>query len=102
MQVIEQGVIVPVHYETNLVQSEVQKLILTFAQDDKILIEKTENDVVWGDGEIIVNLSQEDTFLMDPKKSGEVQLKVKLTDGGIAKTEVEPFRVGKSLNKEVL
>lgn len=102
MQVIEQGINVPVHYATNATQYEIAKIRITFTQHDEILLEKTEEDIEWGDGEILTVLTQEETKNWNYKEPGEVQLRYKTVNGDVGKTVVEPFRIGKALNKEVL
>lgn len=46
--------------------TEYSKILVTFAQDQQILIEKTENELTIGDDGVVVSLTQEETLLFKP------------------------------------
>jgi hypothetical protein len=81
----------------------VEDIRVTYGQGGKALFTKTINDCEISDGKIIVSLIQEETFLFAPKKQLYIEIRIKLTNGKVVRTE-EPIvlRVIDSMNEEVI
>lgn len=75
---------------------------ISYAQDNKILVEKSTKDCSLDGKKITVTLSQEDTLKFSHLKFVEVQLKVLTNDGAVLATPVQMVSIGAILNDEVL
>lgn len=98
------GASTPTHeFELPFGKETVKRLLITYAQDGLVVLEKTENDVSWDWCIASYQLTQEETLLFDEKKSVEIQLRV-LTVDDVALPPSKIFKVpcGKVLNREVL
>ena len=82
--------------------SLVDKVKITYAQDDVVVQEKHTGDCKLNDQTITVTLTQEDTFCFNHKKDVEIQLRI-LTKNDEVVTSL-PHKVGviKCLDNEVL
>lgn len=87
-----------IDFDTSLIQ----KVKITYAQKDKLILSKyTEDCVLLGDT-ISVNLSQEDTFLFNKSDLVQIQVRV-LTKGGDAlASAIRTVCPGACLDDEVL
>lgn len=77
--------------------SAVGSLSIAFAQDEKIIFEKTKLDCKLEDDTIKVKLSQYDTLLFNAKQLVRIQLRVKTTDGNALASEIIKVSVGEIL-----
>lgn len=67
-------------------KEDVEELYITYAQKKETVIEKTLSDVTFGEGEISVKLSQEDTLaFMDGLV--DMQIRVKFNSGEAAASD---------------
>lgn len=78
----------------------IDKLILTYKQNGRIVLEKNKEDVTLIDNKIVVVLTQEETKLFEPQKAF-VQLRVKADDAVMASKAIV-FYVSDVLNDEVM
>lgn len=87
--------------KSNLDITSIKKLLVVYAQDEKVLFEKTENDCEITENEIKVRLSQEETLLFDFEKFVEIQLQILTHGNDSLKSRVIKFTVGECLRCEV-
>ena len=82
--------------------SDVKKVRVLYKQNDGLKIRKTEKDVQMDGNKIVVTLTQEDTFCLNPNYETRIQLRV-LTKAGEPLVS-DPFTVSteECFNKEVL
>lgn len=82
--------------------SVITKIRVLYAQNDNVILEKTESDCEVTDSAITLRLTQEETFLFDRKHPVEIQIRILCDDGSVL-TSV-PYKVGvlKCLQDEVL
>ena len=90
-----------------------EKILITYSQDDKIVMEKTQDDLEYGtcedcDGNTVytasVRLTQEETnmFSANPKSMVEVQVRALTFDGDALASDKKAMAVYDVLNDEVL
>lgn len=65
--------------------SMISKLHIIYAQNEQVVLTKSESDATLDGNTVVVKLSQEETLLFDCKRNTEVQVRV-LTLGGEAIT----------------
>lgn len=93
----------PTHsFTINIDTALIEKLLISYAQDDTEIITKDKDDCVLQGNTIACTLSQEDTLKFNCKKAVMIQLKVKTVDGAVAMTDIITTTVGKCLNDEVI
>lgn len=92
-----------------LAPSMIQKIRITYKQDGKVILQKTEADcqkTQTGDstGRIWVTLTQEETLLFDSStdKRVSIQLRVLTTDGVVMASQIEKVFANECLDEEVL
>lgn len=82
--------------------SEYKRILITYSQGDKIILEKTEEDMIFEDMTGRLSLSQEETSLFSPNGKVRIQVRV-LTDGDTAlASDIFTINVSDVLNGEVL
>lgn len=79
----------------------IEKIVITFAQNGVVLLEKKENDCSFVENKVIVPLTQEETMSFDTNKVLEVQAKVLSVAGDVIATDVYYTTVGDIFNKEL-
>ena len=82
--------------------SEVKEVLITYAQKEKVLFEKATADCTLSENKVIVDLTQEETFEFDCTHSGQVQIRVKKTNGKVFASVVKKIDIETCLSKEVL
>lgn len=80
--------------------SLIDKLILTYKQQDKIVLEKTEEDVTIEEGKIYFTFTQEETKLFKADNA-KVQLRVKMGDTVMA-SNILTINIKEVLNKDIM
>ena len=83
-------------------EDRVKAIRITYSQNDKILFEKQLEDCIFSDYEVSVNLMQEDTLKFDSSKIIEIQLKIKMSDDTVVKSNVIKTVTDKLLSCEVI
>ena len=89
--------VLPFDYEANVV-----KCLVTYTQCDKIVLEKTEADVLHEGNTVIVHLTQEETRLFGVSAQVEVQLRVYTNTDDAMASQIFRLNVKNVLNDEVL
>lgn len=80
----------------------IEKVLITYTQADRLILEKTEKDCTV-DGHVVkTRLTQEETFLFTPKVEVEVQIRVKTTGADVLGSDVVRISCERCLSNEVL
>ena len=81
----------------------IQDVRVTYGQQGKEIFTKSLKDCSIGDKKISVSLTQEETFLFKPGKHLYIEIRIKLTNEKVVRTE-DPIvlRVINSMNEEVI
>ena len=82
--------------------SLIQKLKITYAQKDKVILTKYKDDCVLSGNVVTVQLTQEDTFLFNKQELIQIQMRVRKTDGNVLGTDVKTVSPKVCLDDEVL
>lgn len=69
-------------------ESNVEVLYITYKQANHIVFEKELADITFSEGEISVQLKQEDTILLQDKVRIKAQIRGRLTDGTAIKSNI--------------
>lgn len=80
----------------------VKAIRITYSQNDNILFEKQLEDCTFSDTEVSVNLMQEDTLKFNSFQIIEIQLKVKLIDDTVVKSNIIKTVTDELLSCEVI
>ena len=73
-----------------------------YAQDDEVLFVKRKEDCILRDDCILINLTQEDTFMFDSNKKVQIQVRVLTAKGEVLSSVIENIGVSQCLEDEVL
>lgn len=93
----------PTHHFTIPIEAELVKEVrITYEQDGKLLVEKTEEDCTIEEKTLSVRLTQEDTLKFSSKKKAELQVRILTTNGTALATEILKLEIEDVLNEEVL
>lgn len=85
-------------FETDMIQ----KLHILYAQDEQVKIRKTEADCTKEGNAISLTLTQEDTLLLECKKTVEIQVRVLTLGGEALNSDIIRVPVERCLESEVL
>lgn len=103
-----QGIVIrgttPTHdFELPYPKELIDDIRIVYGQNNKTIFTKTKDDCILTEDKISVSLIQEETFLFAPKKRLEIEVRLKLTNGKVVRTE-EPIvlRVIDSMSDEVI
>ena len=103
-----QGIIIrgttPTHeFELPYPKEMVEDIRVIYGQNDKALFTKNLDECQISDGKIAVSLIQEETFLFVPRKPVQIEVRIKLTNGKVVRTE-DPIvlKVINSMSDEVI
>ena len=80
----------------------VGKILITYSQDDEIVVEKTENDIAIVGNSISIKLTQEETAVFKPNKYVKVQVRILTLGGEALASDIISKPVCDVLNDEVL
>ena len=93
----------PTHIFTVVLDTEsIDKLTITYAQNDVVVLKKTKADCVIEENKFIVQLTQEDTLKFRENATVQIQMKVRLESGEVLATDIKYQSLRKVLDKEVL
>lgn len=93
----------PTHtFRLSINTDSIAQVRISYAQEDKIVVEKTESDCKMGEKSISVTLTQQETMKLNPKRFVEVQLKIMTDIGTVLASPVQKLTVEKILNTKVL
>lgn len=73
---------------------------VTYSQNDNVILTKT--DSTFTETEIIIELTQEDTFTFDHCQLVEIQLRLIMLDGSVLLSDIFKVMPEKCLSREVL
>lgn len=81
----------------------INELRITYGQGKKAIFTKTKEDCTFNKDSFSLQLSQEETFLLTPKKNLYIEIRIKLVDGQVVRTD-EPIvlRVLGTMDDEVM
>lgn len=81
----------------------IEEIRVIYGQNKKATFIKTKEDCIFNEDFFSVQLSQEETFLLTPKKNLYIEIRIKLIDGQVVRTE-EPIilRVLETMDEEVI
>ena len=82
--------------------SEVKAVLITYAQKQEVLFEKSTEDCVMNGNKVTVDLTQEETFEFNCTHSGQVQIRVLTDSGKVYASVVKKIDIETCLSKEVL
>ena len=85
-------------FETSLLK----KILITYKQDDAIILEKTEADCTLDGNDVKIVLTQEETLLFDTENRVFIQLRILTTDGKALASDIESKWAEACLNEEIL
>ena len=94
----------PTHeFELPYPQALIEDIRVVYGQNGKALFTKDLGECEISDGKITVSLIQEETFLFVPNKHLNIEVRIKLTNGKVVRTE-DPIilRVIDSMSDEVI
>ena len=93
----------PTHiFEIPFDSSLLKKILITYFQNNQIVVEKTEDDCTLEGNSITVKLTQEDTLKFSHRRPVEIQIRVLTVDDTALATVIREVEVGRVLNEEVL
>ena len=81
--------------------AEIDKLKMTYTQNDNIVLEKDKEDFTVDGNVWSVRLTQQETNLFKADKA-QVQIRIKFTDGTVLPSDIFTLGVGPVLNDEVM
>ena len=79
-----------------------EKIRIIYAQNDNVVLEKSESDCTINGDTISVALSQEDTFSFDTKSNVQIQLRVLTAGNNALASKILIASVAECLTEEVL
>lgn len=82
--------------------ANLKEVRIFYAQNKKVIVEKTTENCVMEENKITVKLTQEETLRFSHMKNTEIQLKVMTTDGTVMATHPLQVHVCEILKDEVL
>ena len=75
-------------FEFPFSEGDVEAIRIAYCQDGKVLFEKHKEDCMFSYSQVSVELNQEDTLMFNSSKIIRIQIKVKLTDGSVTKSNI--------------
>lgn len=82
--------------------SVIKEVRIIYAQDDIELFTKSTEDCELKDTNIIVTLTQQDTFKFDHKKCVQIQIRILTVYGEVLSSVIDKIGVSQCLSEEVL
>lgn len=93
----------PTHiFELPIDTSLIKQLRITYVQQQKIVLEKKEQDVTMSGRFIKSRLSQEETLTFDEHIPVKIQLKILTTGGDVLPSQIFVVSADQVLNEEIL
>ena len=83
-------------------QDDVEVLYITYQQKDKTVLEKTLEDCTFGDGEIYINISQEDSLKFESSIVVRIQIRARLKNNTTIKSNIVTTDVDRVLKDGVI
>lgn len=102
MATIQQGA-TPTHkFKIPYPSDFVDSVIVTYAQNDEIVLNKEGDEVTVEDNAILVELTQEETLKFYESRDVHIQVKVKARNGKVIPSNIIYASVAEVLNREVM
>lgn len=93
----------PIHtFELPFDTSICKEIKITYAQNDKVILEKKSKSCNLEGNTVTLRLTQEETFKFDCKKLVQIQLRVLTTNDEVLASDIALERPDKCLDSEVL
>ena len=83
-------------------QDDIEALYVTYQQKDETVLEKTLNDCTFGDGEIYVNISQEESLRFQSSIIVRIQIRARLKNNTAIKSNIVTTDVDQVLKDGVI
>ena len=80
----------------------IEKVIISYEQNDTVVLEKHTEDITISDYLLAVKLTQEETLKFEEDKLVAIQIKVKTTDGEVIPSEKIYDHIADVINKELI
>lgn len=81
---------------------DLKDFVVTYAQNKKVVLEKTKADYTVEEDKLVITLTQEETLKFNHDDLVEVQAKVLTMSGAVFASQIESVFVGRILNEGVL
>lgn len=81
---------------------DVEVIYITYQQRGKTIVEKTFADCSFGDGFVSIGLTQEETLLFESLVRVRIQIRARLKDGTVTKSNIIETDVDKLLKDGVI
>lgn len=85
---IEKGCTCINTFQFPFAENEVEAIRITYWQGNKVLFNKELSDCTFSDGEVSVQLNQEDTLMFNSLQIIKIQLKVRFVGGAVSKSNI--------------
>ena len=83
-------------------RDDVEVLYITYQQKDETVLEKTLEDCTFGDGEIYINISQEDSLKFESSIVVRIQIRARLKNNTTIKSNIVTTDVDRVLKDGVI
>lgn len=99
---ISKGCTVGNTFTVPFTKEEVEVLYITYQQRGKNIVEKTLNDCSFGDNFVSTGLTQEETLMFESLIRVNIQIRARLKDGTVTKSNIIETDVDKILKDGVI
>lgn len=83
-------------------KEEIEVLYITYQQMGKTIVEKTLDDCSFGDNFISIVLTQEETLMFENRARVSIQIRVRLKDGTVTKSNIIETDIDRVLKDGVI
>ncbi len=81
---------------------QIEKVRIVFAENNSPILTKTHEDCFMNGNDLVLRLTQEETFLFECDHNYQVQMRFKLVNGDVKATDIMCLPVERCLDEEVL
>lgn len=81
---------------------DVAAVYVTYVQNGNVVFEKNINDCTFSEGKLTVELSQEETLMLTDKVAIKAQIRVRLKNGSVTKSNIVEARTDSLLKDGVI
>ena len=83
-------------------ENQIKDIIITYMQQDQIILEKVKKDCTFNDCKVTVDLTQEESMKFDETKIIRMQIKIKTNDDHVVKSNIMETYTDELFNKVVM
>lgn len=83
-------------------EEEVTAIYITYQQNDETIVEKTIDNCTFADGTVSVKLTQEESLKFDEDAIVRIQIRCRLTNGAVTKSNILKSHTDKILKKGII